>query len=332
MVNVIFLTIITWSHPDLPADSLRMETINGKMFIIHQVSEHETLYGISRRYGTPITSILEFNPTAGSGLETGQLMKIPYVPRAKVQTAEGTIHKVAAKETLFFISKLYDVSVDDLKTWNNLSNNTLSLGQELIIKKKSSVMKQPAEPQETKTTPGTYLVEGKETLYSIARKWGVTVQQLKDWNSLPGDEVKVGQLLIVSSNGFRSVNKVEVKSEEVKQPVLGKEEVKQENRDNTVRVSERVFGSDEVKEGGLAELIEGTEGNRKYLALHRTAKEGTILKVRNELNNREVFVRVVGPLPETGINDKLVIKISKSAYDRLGAIDPKFRVEVTYYK
>lgn len=90
--------------------------------------------------------------------------------------------------------------------------------------------------------------------------------------------------------------------------------------------------SDEVVESGLAELIEGTEGNRKYLAMHRTAPIGTILKVRNEMNNREVFVRVMGKLPDTAVNDKLIIKLSRSAYDRLGAIDPRFRVELTYYK
>jgi len=124
-------------------------------------------------------------------------------------------------------------------------------------------------------------------------------------------------------------NPKEVKADEVKQVTTVKEEVKPET---STRIYEGVRGSDEVKEGGLAELIEGTEGNRKYLALHRTAKVGSIVKVRNELNNREVFVRIVGPLPDTGVNDKLVVKISKSAYDRLGAIDPKFRVEVTYYK
>ena len=99
-----------------------------------------------------------------------------------------------------------------------------------------------------------------------------------------------------------------------------------------MRSSESVKNSDEVLQTGLAELIEGTSGNRKYLALHRNAPVGTIMKVRNEMNNREVFVRVMGKLPETALNDKLVIKISKSAYDRLGAIDPRFRVEVTYYK
>jgi len=83
----------------------------------------------------------------------------------------------------------------------------------------------------------------------------------------------------------------------------------------------------------MAELIEGTEGNRKYLALHRTAPVGTILKIKNEMNNREVFVRVMGKLPEGAAADsKVVIRISKSAYDRLGAIDPRFRVQVTYYK
>ena len=99
-----------------------------------------------------------------------------------------------------------------------------------------------------------------------------------------------------------------------------------------MKISENVLGTDEVRESGLAELIEGSESSRKYLALHRTAKAGTIIKIRNELNNREVFVRVAGVLPPTGVNDNLVVKLSKSAYDRLGAIDQKFRVEVTYYK
>ena len=55
------------------------------------------------------------------------------------------------------------------------------------------------------------------------------------------------------------------------------------------------------------------------------------MKVRNEANNREVFVRVMGILPD-GSDSKTVIKISKSAFDRLGALEVKFTVEVTYYK
>jgi len=214
----------------------------------------------------------------------------------------------------------------------------LSAGQQLLIKKKSSGSVEANKVPEMKSVKGVHTVAPKESLYSISKQYGVTVQQLMDWNGLQGSDVKIGQILFVSQPMYE--NKTDVKTTpynvtEVKEPVETiKQEVKTvpEQKETTITISEKVIGSDEVKEGGLAELIEGTEGNRKYLALHRTAKVGTILKVRNELNNREVFVRVAGPLPDTGINNNVVIKISKSAYDRLGAIDQRFRVEVTYYK
>lgn len=98
-----------------------------------------------------------------------------------------------------------------------------------------------------------------------------------------------------------------------------------------IGISETERHKDELAEAGLAELIEGTEGNPKFLALHRTAPVGTILKIKNEMNNRVVFVRVMGKLPQTALNNKLAVKISKSAYDKLGAID-SLSVEITYYK
>ena len=340
MINVIFLTLISWTSSGAPLDSLRMETINGKQFIIHQIDEKETLYSISRRYNVPITAILEVNPTADGGLATGQLLKVPYVfkgNKAQAQPGGDRIHKVAPKETLFSISKLYDVPVDDIKAWNNLKDNSLSMGQSLIIKKKSTLSTEANKLSETKSLTVVHSVAPKESMYSIARLYGITVQQLKDWNGIDGSELKIGQTLFIAQPMY---NTTEVKTDqnkvtEIKVPVEPvKQEVKpiQTQKETTITISEKVIGSDEVKEGGLAELIEGTEGNRKYLGLHRTAKVGTILKVRNELNNREVFVRVAGPLPNTGVNTNVVIKISKSAYDRLGAIDQRFRVEVTYYK
>lgn len=352
MIKVIFLTLVTWSTPGAsnatPVDSLRMETVGGKQFIIHQIDEKETLYAISRRYGVPITAILEHNPTADGGLAVGQLLKVPYVPKTKpVITGGDKIHKVAAKETLFSISRLYDVSVDEIKAWNNLKDNALNLGQELVIKKKSTTIATTTLPA-MQYIKGAHTVAAKETLYSIARQYNITVQQLREWNSLTADEVKIGQTLFVAQPMYQKPDEIKTQPEVVVKPevketpvvTVVKPEVKTqpeiktnpEVKEATIRISESVTGSDEVKEGGLAELIEGTDGNRKYLALHRTAKVGTILKVRNELNNREVFVRVAGPLPNVGANTNVVIKISKSAYDRLGAIDPRFRVEVTYYK
>jgi LysM repeat protein len=363
MIKIIFLTILTWSDTGFSSDSLRLETINGKAFIIHQVGDHETLYGLSKRYGTPIASIKEYNPTVDAGLEIGQILKIPYIPKSTVVTKDGIVHKVAPKETLYSISKLYNVSPDDVKGWNNLKDGGLSVGQELIIRKKTAINAAVNNPGVV-SDADKHTVEPKETLYSIARKYGVSVQQLKDWNSIQGNDVKMGDVLIVKNTGTK-ISEVKPMTSESKpvvvtenkptvtetkppivetKPVSDNKQVALDNKNTTadvkpgipketpIIISEGTRGSDEVKEGGLAELIEGTEGNRKYLALHRTAKTGTIMKVRNELNNREVFVRVIGTIPDTGVNDKIVIKISKSAYDRLGAIDPKFRAEVTYYK
>jgi murein DD-endopeptidase MepM/ murein hydrolase activator NlpD len=184
-----------------------------------------------------------------------------------------------------------------------------------------------------------HVVSSKETLYSIARLYGLSVSQLRSWNLLDSDEVKAGQTLFVTAPEARKtpglaqqeVKKdapVEVRNPEAKieppTPVPAKNQ--------TIRISESMKNSDEIVESGVAELIDGTEGNRKYLALHRNAPVGTILKVRNEMNNREVFVRVMGKLPETAMNERIIIKLSRSAYDRLGAIDPRFRVELTYYK
>src|SRR6185369_9929840 len=149
-----------------PVDSLRLETINGKQFIIHQVDPKETLYSISRKYGVAVALIREENPAVDAGLAIGQLVKVPYTPRTKPKFDNGTIvHKVSAKETLFSISKQYDVSVDDLKTWNNLKDNSLSVGQDLTIRKKSRPVEVTKVP-DAKTIKGVHTVTASETLFS----------------------------------------------------------------------------------------------------------------------------------------------------------------------
>jgi len=304
-----------------PIDSLRLETINGKQFIIHQVDPKETLYSISRKYGVAVALIREENPTVDAGLAVGQIVKVPYMPRTKPKFDNGTIvHKVTTKETLYSISRLYEVSVDDLKTWNNLKDNSLNVGQDLIIRKNGKT--ELAKVPEMKSVRGVHTVAEKETLFSISKMYGATVEQLKTWNNLTSDEVKPGQTIFVIQPMYGSQNTSP--SAEVKQAV---QMTKPANDD--IKISESVIGSDEIHEKGAAELIEGTDGNRKYLAQHKTAKVGTIMKVRNETTNREVFVRVVGPLNAEG---NTVIKVSKSAFDRLGATDQKFSVELIYYK
>lgn len=342
MVKVILLTLLPWLDA---GDSLRMETINGKQFIIHQIEAKETLYSISRRYGVPITAILENNPSSDGGLSIGQLLKVPYVPHTKHRTENGvTYHKVAAHETLFSISRMYSVTIDDVKSWNNIPDTGIKVGQELIIRKKTfatttqpstttPVQTQPATTVPVQTLPtqsmkGVHTVTAKETLYSISRMYGATIQQLKEWNNLTSNDVKPGQTLYVIQPMYSTTETP--KQPEVTQPVTTTPVTTPVTRPTQeIKISEGIPGTDEVQENGTASIIEGTEGSRKYQAQHKSIKVGSIVKVRNASNNQEVFVRIVGALPP---GDENVIKVSKSAYDRLGGSDPKVNVVVIYYK
>lgn len=384
MIAELLLAGVSFFQPQTQQDSLGTETVNGKVYVIHKVSEKETLYGISRRYGSSVEAVLESNPDAKSGLEIGQILKVPYTPKQVISAARptgGIVHVVAAKETMFSISKAYNVSMDEIKQWNNLQDNNLSIGQEILIKRRNTVTPTGATPVATTPAPqggkGVHIVEPKETLYSLARQYNLTVDQLREWNDLESNELRIGQSLYVEKPGASGTtpvttvvvtpsqepvksnvpdrtnesttentntsstsaasqttasNTTTVKEEPAATPVVKDNPPTQTVTPAPIRITESVKNSDEVSEAGLAELIEGTDGNRKYLALHRTAPIGSILKVRNEMNNREVFVRVTGKLPDTALTDKVVIRVSRSAYDRLGAIDPRFRVQVTYYK
>jgi rare lipoprotein A (peptidoglycan hydrolase) len=87
----------------------------------------------------------------------------------------------------------------------------------------------------------------------------------------------------------------------------------------------------EVQENGMAASIEGEE-DQTYLGMHRDIPIGTLVAVRNEMNDQVVFVRIVGKLPDTGINEKVIIRLSQGAVQQLLTIDPKFRVEISYLR
>jgi LysM repeat protein len=81
-------------------------------------------------------------------------------------------------------------------------------------------------------------------------------------------------------------------------------------------------------ERGLGGMIENSESTQKHLALHRTLPNGTMLVVKNAANGRTAVVKIIGKLPDTGDNDKVIIKVSKLTYDALLARGKKFAVEL----
>jgi len=316
-------------------DSIGLEKKNGKSFILHKVETQETLYSVSRRYDVSIYKIIESNPPVEYGLEVGQIIRIPLASKENTTvkksntTSKSITHIVRQKETLYSLSRQYNVSIDQLKKWNSLNNNEISIGKELIVGFEGSTSdteKIFSGKPNVDTDAKTHIVTQSETLFSLSKKFDISVKEIKEWNDLTSSEISIGQELIVSEPK-KVINTGE-------DPVINNSNVIS-NANDSIQVRDKgpinsSTNFEEVTESGLAALIEGSNTTRKYLALHRSAKVGTILRVRNEMNDQEVFVRVLGKLPDTGINKNVVIRISKSAYDRLGAIDPRFRVSLSY--
>lgn len=315
-------------------DSIGVEKIEGKWYLIHRVDQNETVYALSRRYGVRTSDILERNPDAKKGLSIGQKIEIPLKNYSPGQQGEYINHTVKPSETLYSISRLYEVGVENIKKWNNLESNAISVGQVLIIRKESpgsaTIASEEIDQSGRKIV---HIVSSGETLYSIANKYNVSLNDIRVWNSLDNNNVGIGQELIV---GFTD--------EEDDVPIKANNLIGNERKDKTEEpvkaqdIPESNFeeeiddeGFKKITERGVASVIGGSESTKKYLALHRTAPIGTIMQVRNEMNDFTVFVRVIGKLPDTGENERYLIKISKTAYERLRAVDDRFMVEITYH-
>ncbi|EAZ79205.1 LysM peptidoglycan-binding domain-containing protein [Algoriphagus machipongonensis] len=376
---ILFVSLNSFASNKITLDSVGVEKVGDKTFILHEVEPKETLFGISRRYQAAVGAIIESNEVLKQGLKIGQTIRVPFV--AKSAIPEGAkLHKVVPGETLFSISKQYGVSVSEVMAWNELKGNDLSVGQSLIIENQSATPEpQPVAPvveEEPKTTPVaavetktvsnnsnseipkqvavqsepavstpekvespapkaaenavpiapgdwvTHEVKNGETLFSIANLYEARVEDVITWNALSSNNLKVGQKL--------KVGRGEVGPSTV--PVVGTPRVVNSAEEMTIPSSsdKASGGFKNIKETGQAELIEGTGGHKKYLVLHRTAPVGTIMRIKNEENDITIFARVVGTLPETGDNARLVIKLSQAAYDQLKAVNARFPVEVMY--
>ncbi|MDW8797280.1 LysM peptidoglycan-binding domain-containing protein [Staphylococcus pseudoxylosus] len=140
----------------------------------YKVAKGDTLYSISRRSGVAIDDIKKWNNLSNNTLSVGQTLNLKAPSNS--DTITGDTHKVVAGDTLYNISKRSNVSVENIKKWNNLKNDSISKGQTLYLVK-------------------TYTVKKGDTLYSIAKNQKTTVDKIKSDNKLDSNSIKVGQIL-----------------------------------------------------------------------------------------------------------------------------------------
>ncbi|MFT5953797.1 MAG: LysM repeat protein [Cyclobacteriaceae bacterium] len=339
---------MTSIHAAMPIDSVRTVQEEGKTFVIHQVDQGETLYALSRRYSASVDEISNSNELINYSISLGQELRIPI----KELKMAGMFHTVEAGETLYSISRAYEVSIEDLSNWNNLANNALAVGQKLSIgtKMKADPAAMVVEittpvsnaldsevvdssenntPEPTKPIvedpiiekPGfTYQVQAGETLTSIAQKFSVSTDSIQFWNNLTTKRLRIGQRIDFPFE-------VNMDSIALSQTADGYKPTKYGSKFNMSEDG----GVKKMYEEGVARIIEADINSTKYLALHRTLTVGTVFQVKNVMNNKTIYVRVVGKLPNTGINDKVMVRLTPKAFEKLGIIDEKALVGITYF-
>ncbi len=163
--------------------------LEGTVYYIHMVKPGETLYAISKAYHISQKEIAIENPGVISGLRVGQAIKIPVdpMPQEEINTSElpeplesGKYHTVMPGETLYGISRIYKLKEKDLKQANRgVSAENLKPGQRLRIPEEVV-----AEDEHAYNEEGLlyHKVKRKETLYSIAGYYGVTIDEIRAVN------------------------------------------------------------------------------------------------------------------------------------------------------
>ena len=153
------------------------------------------------------------NPTDLAKLQNNYKKYVDAVVDAVITTANGgtvsplplgdNYYIVKSGDSLWSISSRYNISVNELKTLNNLTSNNLSIGQILEI---------PSDSQK-EDTENTYIVKSGDSLWNIANRLGTTVNELKTLNSLTSNNLSIGQILKVpSTNQNNNENTYIVKS------------------------------------------------------------------------------------------------------------------------
>ncbi len=175
---------------------------------IYIVKSGDSLYSIARKYNTTVDEIKRLNNLSSNVLSIGQVLKIPSSSESNntgSNTGTTNTYVVKSGDSLYSIARKYNTTVDELKRLNNLSSNVLSIGQ--VLKIPSS------ESNNTGSGTGTtnaYVVKSGDSLYSIARKYNTTVDEIKSLNNLTSNLLSIGQVLKIPSGS--STNTYVVKS------------------------------------------------------------------------------------------------------------------------
>ncbi len=183
---------------------------DGEKYYKHVISKGETAYGICQLYNIDLNLFFQENPSAENGLDIGQAVYIPIIEKKinqiineiEFNNPNNKKHVVQSGETIWSLSKKYSVSVDMIKSSNNSISDNLQIGQTIIIPIHKAdtnniiepIIKNPINPLEGPCDSIiVHKVLKKETLYSLSKKYNVTIASIKEVNNGLANGLKKGK-------------------------------------------------------------------------------------------------------------------------------------------
>ncbi|MDR1090068.1 MAG: LysM peptidoglycan-binding domain-containing protein [Prevotella sp.] len=266
--GIFFTNAATWHTAPFPMASACDD------IIIHTVAKGETAYSIAAMYNTTVQQIYAMNPGAEKRIKAGDKLRIP-----KGKAISGySNHLIEAKETLYSVARMYNISVDDIKDANQgLNESSFKTGKTIKIPAFGAAANAPAT-----TSASTYNVQKGETLYSIGKKHNVSVEALLASNpSVKDSGLKEGTTLNIPV-------KTSLPAYDNRRPVKPEAATESVSKGETVRIG--IFFSftdtgSSIQKDKLAEYYEGF-----LLALRDLKAKGL---------NAEVYTFDTGPEKST---------------------------------
>ncbi|MBQ9012386.1 MAG: LysM peptidoglycan-binding domain-containing protein, partial [Bacilli bacterium] len=176
--------------PNTGGSGVEMPDIDSK----YTVQKGDTLYSIALKYNTTPSAIINKNNLTSDILSIGQIIDIPsdVESTGNIEDVIDTNSYIVQKgDSLYSISRRYNVSINDIKNANNLVSDILTVGQILTIPSENSFNNMNSNMS------NLYMVEKGDTLWSIANKFGTSVNTIRMVNNLNSDVLSIGQTLII---------------------------------------------------------------------------------------------------------------------------------------
>lgn len=179
-------------------------------YLLYTVKSGDSLWKIASMYDTTVDTLMKINNLKGTKLTINQQLLVPKSDKIEIdidKEPKGITYTVKSGDSLSKIAKSYGTTVAKIKSANNLTSDFLKIGQELLIPVEDTKI----EEKETDEPAGiNYVVVKGDNLYTIANKYGVSVNDIKTLNNLKSNSLQIGQVLKIP--GTESYTTYKVKS------------------------------------------------------------------------------------------------------------------------